>query len=301
MTTIGVIGAGAVGQAVSALLVASGWCDTVLIASRHGRSADGLVTDLEDMSLVSASPVRAHRADPAQMRSCDAIVVCPRAQFTNSRTADVRMAGLHANGATVLHLAGQLSAYGGPVAMVTNPVDIMTRLFADVSGCTWVWGIGSSTDTARYRHILARMVGVPTEAVSGHVIGEHGDHAVICASSTTVYGRPVHVPAHQVREELAARPGRISAGIGRVRSGPAGATVAALAHVLGITDGVIELSAPGDTGTYLGMPLRFTGGHPTVCLPPLDQAETTDLAAADTKLRAAYLQLTSTLKEMTPA
>ncbi|MFJ8753181.1 lactate dehydrogenase [Streptomyces sp. NPDC102441] len=301
MTAVGIIGAGAVGQAVGALLVSTGWCDTVLIASRHGRSADGLVTDLEDMSLLSASSVRAHRAGPSQMGSCDAIVVCPRAQFTNARTTDVRMAGLEANGAAVRHLARELAGYTGPVLMVTNPVDIMSRLFADVSGCTRVWGVGSSTDTARYRLILARMVGVPTDSVHGHVIGEHGDHAVICASSTTIYGRPARIPVQHIREELADRPGRISAGIGRVRSGPAGATVSALAHVLGVMDGVIEMSAPGDTSTYLGMPLRFTAGHPTVCLPTLDRAEARDFAAAEAKLHTAYAQLIATLKEMTHA
>ncbi|MCX4677631.1 lactate dehydrogenase [Streptomyces sp. NBC_01433] len=298
MKTVGVIGAGAVGQAVSTLLVNSPWCETVMISSLHGRSADGLVTDLEDMSLVSASPVRAHRADLAQMRSCDAIVVCPRAQFTNTHTTDIRMAGLTANGATIHRLARELAGFAGPVVVVTNPVDVMTRLYAEVSGCTRVWGIGSSTDTARYRLILARMVGVPAHAVDGHVIGEHGDRAVICASSTTIYGRPAHFPLHLVREELTARPGRIAAGIGRVRSGPAGATVAALAHVLGVTDGVVELSAPRN-GAYLGIPLRFNAGHPTVCLPPLDPAETQDLAAAESKLNAAYDQLRSTLKETT--
>lgn len=296
MTAIGVIGAGAVGQAVSTLLATSSWCDTIMVSSLHGRSADGLVTDLEDMTLVSASPVRAQRADPAQMRTCDAIVVCPRAQFTNTHTTDIRMAGLTANGFTIQRLAQDLAGYAGPVIVVTNPVDVMARLYAEVSGCSRVWGIGSSTDTARYRLILASMVGVPAHAVDGHVIGEHGDRAVICASSTTIYGRPARIHVQRVREELTARPGQIAAGIGRVRSGPAGATVAALAHVLGVTDGVVELSAPRN-GTYLGIPLRFSAGRPTVCLPPLDPEETHDLAAAESKLHAAYDQLCLSLKE----
>ncbi|WP_299538092.1 hypothetical protein [uncultured Streptomyces sp.] len=180
--------------------------------------------------------------------------------------------------------------------MVTNPVDIMPRLFAEVSGCNRVRNIGPSTDTARCRLILARMAGVPTHAVEGHVIGEHGDRAVICASSPTIHGRPARIHVQRVREELVARPGRIAAGIGRVRSGPAGATVAALARVLGRTDGVIELSAPHEGG-YLGMPLRFTAGRPTVCLPPLDSTESRDLAAAQTKPATAYTHLRITLEE----
>lgn len=297
MTAIGIIGAGAVGQGVGTLLVQAGWCDTVMVSSLHGHSADGLVADLEDMSLVSASHVRACRADLARMKSCDAIVLCPRAAFTNDHTADIRMAGLTANGFTIRHLAQELAGFTGPVVVVTNPVDVMTRLYAEASGSTRVWGIGSSTDTARYRFILARRMGVPTQAVRGHVIGEHGDLAVICASSTTVNGRAARIPVQAIRAEMAARPGRIAAGIGRVRSGPAAATVSALTRVLGVTDGLVELSA-SRKGTYLGMPLHFSSGHPTVCLPRLDAEEERDLAAAEAKLQAVYHQLCFTLKEM---
>lgn len=290
MIAVGLIGAGAVGQAVGTLLVAAGWCDTLMVASGSGRTAASLVTDLEDMAQVTGSPVRAVHTDPAEMGGCDAIVMCPRAVFTNTATSDVRMAGLAANAPLIAALGRQFTGYQGVVVMVTNPVDVMTRLFAEVSGCGRVLGVGSSTDTARYRLTLARLLDVPVDAVAGHVIGEHGDHAVICASSTTVHGQPVPVPVQQVRDELAARPHRINAGIGRTRSGPAGAALAALTHALGRVDGVIELSAPWRDGWY-GLPLQFTAGTPTVCLPPLNPGEAVQLQAAAAKLRTAYDQI----------
>ncbi|OEJ21730.1 hypothetical protein AS594_39040 [Streptomyces agglomeratus] len=230
------------------------------------------------------------------MRSCDAVVVCPRAVFTNTATRDIRMAGLAANALLITALARQFTGYQGTVAMVTNPVDVLSRLFAEVSGCHRVYGVGSNTDTARYRLILARLLNVPATAVAGHVIGEHGDHAVICASSTTVNGEPAPVPIQQVHAELTARPRRINAGIGRTRCGPAGATLAALEHALGVTDGLIELSAPR-RGCWLGIPLRFTAGRPTVCIPPLNPGEARQLANAEDKVRTAYLH--TTIKETT--
>ncbi|MFE5614163.1 lactate dehydrogenase [Streptomyces sp. NPDC056524] len=290
MTAIGLIGAGAVGQAVGTLLASSGWCDTLMVASGSGRTAASLVTDLEDMAQVTGSPVRAVHTTPAVMVGCEAVVVCPRAAFTNTATSDVRMAGLAANAPLISGLARQFTGYGGAVVMVTNPVDVMTRLFAEVSGCGRVFGVGSNTDTARYQLTLARLLDVPVEAVHGHVIGEHGDNAVICASSTTVNGQPVPLPLQQVRDELRQRPRRINEGIGRVRTGPGGAAVAALVHVLGLADGVIELSAPWRDGWY-GLPLRFTAGTPTVALPPLDPGEAVQLQAAAAKLRTAYDQI----------
>jgi L-lactate dehydrogenase len=128
---------------------------------------------------------------------------------------------------------------------------------------------------------------VPLDTVAGHVIGEHGDAAVVCASTTTVGGLPVPLPLQQVRDELRLRPGRINAGIGRTRTGPAGAIVSTLRLALGVNDGLVELSAPY-RGGWLGIPLRFTAGSPVPCLPALDDAEARQFDAAYTKLRAAY-------------
>ncbi|MEU6483566.1 lactate dehydrogenase [Streptomyces sp. NPDC046887] len=299
MTAVGLIGAGAVGQTVGTLLVSSGWCDTIVVASGRGHTAAALVTDLEDMGQVTSSPVRAVQAAPAGMGGCDALVVCPRAVFTNTATSDTRMTGLAANAPVIAALARQFVGYQGVVIVVTNPVDVMTRLFAEVSGCGTVLGVGSSTDTVRYRLTLARLLDVPARAVAGHVIGEHGDNAVICASSTTVHGRPVSVPLRQVRDELRHRPRRIVEGIGRTRSGPAGAAVTALAHALGLTDGVVELSSPW-RGDWYGMPLLFTAGTATVRLPQLSPDEALQLQAAAAKLRTAYAQI-AVLKETPPS
>ncbi|MGC9499286.1 hypothetical protein [Streptomyces sp. WG7] len=170
---------------------------------------------------------------------------------------------------------------------MTNPVDLMTRWFAEESRCPRVFGIGSSLDSARYRLTLGRLLNVPADAVSGHVIGEHGDTSVVCASSTLVNDHPVPVPVQQVRDELARRPGRINAGIGRTRGGPAGAVVSALRLALGAGDGTTELCAQ-HAGDWCGIPVRFTGGAPVAFLPPLDSVEDRQLEASRSKLRAAY-------------
>jgi L-lactate dehydrogenase len=284
---VGLIGGGAVGQSVGGALVAAGLCARLLIASRTSEQAAALADDLDDMRAALGSPVRPCAAEVAELRDCAAVVIAARARFTNTRSTDVRMGGAQANGTVIRALAGQLTGYTGTVLVVTNPVDILSRLFAESSGCSRVYGIGSSLDTARYRLTLARLLDVPAEAVCGHVIGEHGDAAVVCASSTTVNGLPVPVPLQEVRDELTMRPGRISAGIGRTRCGPAGAVVSALSLALGVEDGTTELSAPHGDG-WLGIPLRFTQGRPLPCVPPLDPVEARQWEAAQSKLRAAY-------------
>jgi L-lactate dehydrogenase len=290
VSSVGVVGAGAVGQTVAATLVASGICHRLLVVSRTVEQAAALAADLDDMRQTVASPVQPETRSVADLTGCHAIVVTVRAAFTNTRTADVRMGGAAANAPVIRALATALRGYQGTVLVVTNPVDLMTRLFAETSGCPRVYGIGSNLDTSRYRIALAHLLDVPAPAVYGHVIGEHGDGAVVCASSTTVNGTPVSVPLVEVRAELRTRPGRISAGVGRTRSGPAGAVLSALRKSLGLVDGTEELTTRhGDA--WLGIPLRFTAGQPVACLPTLDADEDAQLAATATKLRDAYQAL----------
>ncbi|MFF8990224.1 hypothetical protein ACF09H_09795 [Streptomyces sp. NPDC014983] len=97
------------------------------------------------------------------------------------------------------------------------------------------------------------------------------------------------LPLQEVRDELARRPGRINAGIGRTRCGPAGAVLSTLRLALGIENGTTELSVPHGADDCYGVPLRFEDGRPHPSLPPLDPQEVRQLAAASTKLRAAYV------------
>ncbi|MGF0177233.1 lactate/malate family dehydrogenase [Streptomyces sp. Marseille-Q5077] len=284
--TVGVIGVGAVGQTAAALLAVEPWCTRLLVTSRTSEAARGLVTDLEDARQLTGG-ARTFTATRADMGDADALVVCPRATFTNTRTADVRMAGLAANAPTIAEWAEVLTGYPGVVVMVTNPVDVLARYFAELSRTRQVYGTGSATDTARYRLALAHHHRVSVDTVEGYVIGEHGDSAVICASSTTINGRPATVPLDVVTAELRDRPRRINTGIGRVRNGPAAAVVSALRKLLAVEDGTDVLSV-NRGGVWLGIRLQITAGQPAVTPLTLNERETAQFIAARAKLGAAY-------------
>ncbi|MFJ6889675.1 lactate dehydrogenase [Streptomyces californicus] len=287
---VGVVGAGAVGQAVAAGLVSVALPERLVVVSRREAQVRGLVADLQDLALSARSHTQVAAGSDADLRGCDAVVVALRSDFTNTADRDVRRGGAVANAPAIGDLARGLHGYGGSVLVVTNPVDLLARRFAEVSGCTRVYGIGSNLDSARYRLILAECIRVSPELVQGHVIGEHGDRAVLCLSTTTVDGRPVSAPARAVAEDLQRRPALIRAGIGRTRYGPVGAALSTLRKALGLVDGVEEVSVPyGDV--WLGLPLAFTGGMAVPCLPPLTRFERLRLDSAASSLRDAYTRM----------
>ncbi|MFJ2017042.1 MULTISPECIES: lactate/malate family dehydrogenase [Streptomyces] len=287
---MGIVGAGAVGETVAASLVTAGLPERLLVVSRRPGQVQGLAADLQDLAHTACSRSLVEAGEVADLHGCDAVVIALRTDFKNTAERDIRRGGAAANAPALGELARELRGYGGTVLVVTNPVDLMARRFADVSGCSRVFGIGSNLDSARYRLLLARYAQVSPELVRGHVIGEHGDRAVVCASTTTVGRRPVAVPVRAVVEDLQQRPTLIRNGIGRTRCGPAGAVLSALRKALGLVDGIEELSVPyGDV--YLGIPLRFTGGQAVPSLPSLTRSERLRLDSAASSLRDAYAQL----------
>ncbi|MFI5687629.1 NAD(P)-binding domain-containing protein [Streptomyces sp. NPDC051636] len=160
--TVGIVGAGAIGQTIAALLVGEPWCDRLLITSRMAESAAGLVADLGDMAHVVHADTRVQAVTAAELDQADAVVMCPRATFTNTATRNVRMAGLAANAPLIAELGCTPAGYTRPVVMVTNPVDVLALLFGTISGAP-TYGIGSATDTARYRAVLAAHHRVPVD------------------------------------------------------------------------------------------------------------------------------------------
>lgn len=287
---VGIVGAGAVGQTLAATLVATGLPERLLVVARRPDQALGLAADLQDLAHTVRSRTAAEAGEVADLHGCDAVLIALRTDFKNTALTDIRRAGAAANAPALGALARELRGYDGTVLVVTNPVDLMARRFAEVSAVVRVFGIGSNLDSARYRLLLARYAQVPPDLVRGHVIGEHGDRAVLCVSTTTVAGHPVTVPVNAVVTALQRRPGLIRDGIGRTRCGPAGAVLSTLRKALGLVDGVEELSVPyGDV--HLGIPLRFTGDRAVPCLPLLTRSERLGLDSAAGSLREAYAHL----------
>ena len=90
-------------------------------------------------------------------------------------------------------LAVREKAPGAVVLVVTNPVDVMTHWFREVSGlpAQRVFGESGTLDTARFRTFVALELGVAPRDVVGFVLGTHGDTMVPVLSLTSVSGVPL--------------------------------------------------------------------------------------------------------------
>lgn len=86
--------------------------------------------------------------------------------------------------------------------VVTNPVDVMTYYFREVSqlASARVFGESGTLDTARFRTFVAESLHVAPRDVTGFVLGTHGDTMVPILSLTSVSGVPLSrlLPADRI-------------------------------------------------------------------------------------------------------
>jgi L-lactate dehydrogenase len=79
------------------------------------------------------------------------------------------------------------------VFVVSNPVDILTRLAIDYLKLdpARTIGLGTQLDTARFRSLIALETGLPPSQIKALILGEHGDSMVPVWSSATAGGIPL--------------------------------------------------------------------------------------------------------------
>ena len=79
------------------------------------------------------------------------------------------------------------------IFVVSNPVDILTRLAIDYLKFdpSKTIGLGTQLDTARFRSLIGLETGLPPSQIKAMILGEHGDSMVPVWSSATAGGIPL--------------------------------------------------------------------------------------------------------------
>lgn len=82
------------------------------------------------------------------------------------------------------------AGYDGVILLATNPVDVISRVVAEVSGFPKekIVGTGTSLDTARFAQYLALASKFNVADINAYVIGEHGNSSVAVWSNANVNG-----------------------------------------------------------------------------------------------------------------
>ena len=304
---VGVVGAGHLGAAIANALVLRETGRRLVLYDRTLSRVEGEGWDIADAVPHLREQEVAVTDDLAALEGAAVIVLAAGPTVTAGQSR-LELCGRNAPVIRSLMAALDDAAPGAVVLVVTNPVDVLTRI---AQTCTRrdpasVIGSGTVNDTARLKYALATRLGVDHRNVHVYMVGEHGDSSFCVWSAAHVGGvRLVDYPmdpgfdVEAVKRELVdfthARGREIHQRKGYTNYGTAAAVVSIVECVLRDERRILSVSAPAPPdyglpdGAVLSLPcvVGATGVERPLVL-SLDSRETALLHRAHARLEAAY-------------
>lgn len=150
---------------------------------------EGQVLDFEDGSPAMDYPFNVFVAQYKDCKDADIVVITAgRPQLPG----ETRLNMVEDNAKIMKNIATEIkkSGFNGITVIASNPVDILTLIYQEVSGFDHkkVIGSGTSLDSARLTREIAKRINVAPQSIQAYVMGEHGDSSVSAFSVATVGG-----------------------------------------------------------------------------------------------------------------
>ena len=186
---VGIIGIGHVGTSVALSILQAGIAHEVLLYDLDLAKAQGEAMDLaHGAPFYPSASVR-----PASMEEIAKADVVVFAAGRNGRPGETRLHLLNDNVKVIGIVGSQLRGSQATLVVVSNPVDVLTKVMKEFSGLPFskVIGAGTMLDTARLRQRLAGRLRIDSRSIHASVIGEHGDSEIVLWSSARIGSRPL--------------------------------------------------------------------------------------------------------------
>jgi L-lactate dehydrogenase len=180
---VGIVGAGMVGSSAGYALALMGIASEIILVDQNAALAVAQAEDIAHaVPFMSSTTVNA--GGYRNLEGCGVVIL---AAGVSQKPGETRLELLGRN-ALVFQAVLQDVLPVAPDAILliaSNPVDIMTQITTRISGIAPQRVIGSGTilDTARFRSLVGRHLGISPQSVHAYVLGEHGDSEVLAWSA----------------------------------------------------------------------------------------------------------------------
>jgi L-lactate dehydrogenase len=195
---VGIVGTGMVGSAAGFAMALTGTPSELVLIDHNPARA---LAEAEDIAhaVPFGRPLVVRQGEYADLDGAGVVIL---AAGVNQSPGETRLDLLARNAAVFQQIVPQVikAAPGAILLIATNPVDIMTDIATRISGLPpgRVIGSGTSLDTARFRSLLGRHLGISPQSVHAYVLGEHGDSEVLAWSAARAGTLPLRDFAAQV-------------------------------------------------------------------------------------------------------
>jgi len=191
---VGIVGSGFVGATAAYAIVMRGVAREVVLVDIDPRRAEAEADDILH-AVPFAHPVEVRSGSYSDLKGSQLVILTAG---VGQKPGESRLELLGRNAAIFRGVIGSVVAAAPEAVLLvaSNPVDVMTHIasvYAVRAGISpsRILGSGTTLDTARFRSILGRRLGVDSRHVHAYVLGEHGDSEVFNWSQVSVGGIPI--------------------------------------------------------------------------------------------------------------
>jgi malate dehydrogenase len=301
-----VVGAGKYGSTTVQRIAEKGLADEVVMTDIIEGLPQGLALDMAQSRSIEGFETRIVGSNGYEETAGSD--VCVITAGVPRKPGMSRMDLLETNAKIVGEVTSRLveGSPGAVLIVVSNPLDEMTALAAQVSGFPKerVVGQAGMLDTARFKHFVAEELSTSPSKVEAMTLGSHGDTMVPVPSLVKVDGKPLLELADAGTVERIVQRTRDGGGeiVALLKTGsayyaPSSAATAMVQAVLADSGALVPVCAwvtgqYGIDGVYLGVPVRLgRGGVKEIVELPLAEGELADLRQAAAAVRAKQADL----------
>lgn len=263
---IGVIGMGHVGSTAAHYIVANGFADDLVLIDINEDKVMADAIDFEDA--MSNLPVHTNITvnDYSALKDADVIISALGNIKLQDNPNDDRFAELPFTSKAVKSVAQKIkdSGFNGIIVAITNPVDVITSIYQQITGLPkkHVIGTGTLLDSSRMKRAVAEELNLDPRSVTGFNLGEHGNSQFTAWSTVRVLSHPITEIAKGRDLDLnaldkAAREGGFNVFHGKKYTNYGVATAAVRLANTVMSDARTELAVSNyreELGTYLSYP-----------------------------------------------
>lgn len=302
---LGIVGAGMVGSAAAFACVMRGVASRIVLVDLNAARARAEAEDIAH-AVPFAAPVQVDAGTYDDLKGAGVVIL---ACGVSQKPGETRLQLLARNAEVFRQVVGEVTraAPDAILLVASNPVDIMGQVTQALSGLPAGRVIGSGTilDSARFRWLLGRHLGVAPRSVHAYVLGEHGDSEVLAWSAARAGAVSVESFAAQMRNPLTdAVRAEIDTGVRRAAYtiiegkgatwyGIGAGLARIVAAIAGDEQAVLTVSTVGDVldvpGVACSLP-RVVGreGVTATLMPDLSAAERDALSASARLLKGGF-------------
>lgn len=192
-STIAIIGTGRVGTTTAYALILQNLANHIILLDTDAKRCSGESIDLSDSLAFSRSSTISYGCYQDLTAADIIIITAGRAQKDENQS---RTELAEDNKDIIESICAKLPEIkkSCSIIIVTNPVDLMTRVAKAALPShpqTQIFGSGTWLDTQRLRRIIAQKAAVAPESVQAFVIGEHGDQQIVAWKHANIGGIPI--------------------------------------------------------------------------------------------------------------